>query len=941
MSKPFRSTRHFPARSLAGVALLAVVVLAAAALIAGKGIAERTVAGKTPWPRSLAAQTNPANIPAITATTRARINARYAALPLAFESNQGQFDPRVKYLARGNGYTLFLTANDAVISLYSSAQHVEPTEAGSFNARTANKSRSSTAQKLSTSVMRMHLVNGNSPTNIAASDRLPGRINYYIGNDPSKWQTDVGQYSRISYENVYAGVNMAFHGAQHQMEFDFIVAPGANSAPIELGFSGARKITTDDFGNLILSSAAADLTLHRPVAYQRQNGMRQPVDARFVVKANNEVGFALGSYDRTRELVIDPVLTYATYLGGSAEDEAFAIAVDSSGNAYVAGQTASPNFPAPGGTIGTSGGFDAFVTKLNATGTAPLDFTTIIGGSGNDSALGIAVNSTGTYVVGNAGTGFASTVTIGPTGGQDVFVAKLNSTTGVTPYVTKIGGTGTESGNGIAVDSSGNAYIAGQTDSTDFPGTSSSPIQSANAGTIDGFVAELNATGTALTFSTYLGGSNDDLVTGIALDGSNNAYVTGITNSSNFPTTMGAFQTTQPGVENGFVTAIKSDGSALNYSTYLGGSGTDDALGIAVDSAGEAYVTGDTNSPNFPTVNPQSSFNGATDVFVSKLTSDGSALLFSTYFGGMLDDAGTGIALDSFGDAYVTGRTTSSNYQTTVETAFQPLIYGSPSAFVTEFSNTGFVVYSSYFGGNLSQNTLPVTPTPIGAIAVDSSSNAYLAGNTTSNIGLASAGAVQSNFGGGLADGFVAKVGPAPADFSVAISPASISTTSGTTTATITVTVSSVNAAFGSAVTLSCGNKPSKAACNFSTTSVTPGATPGTSNLTISTNGSTGNGMLTPPMNGSSQIFYAFFLPLGGLAFIGAGFGSRKNALFGSLCLLLILTGALVLPACGGGGSSPPPPPPNNNTPPGSYNITVTGTSGGTAHSAQLALTVN
>ena len=272
--------------------------------------------------------------------------------------------------------------------------------------------------------MRMHLVNGNSQTKVAASDRLPGKINYYLGNDPSKWQTDVGQYARVSYENVYPGVNMAYHGAQRQMEFDFIVAPGANSAPIQLGFSGARKISTDDSGNLVLSSSTGDLMLHRPVAYQEQNGARQLVDARFVLKANNEVAFALGPYDRTRELVIDPALpTQPTW----AEPPKMRY----SRLRWMHRQrlrhrtNASPNFPAHSGTVSANGPFSAFVSKLNPTGTAPLDFTTIIGGNTActlttcDSALGIAVNSTGTYVIGNANsTNFPSTKpNIGPCGG--------------------------------------------------------------------------------------------------------------------------------------------------------------------------------------------------------------------------------------------------------------------------------------------------------------------------------------------------------------------------------------------------------------------------------------------------------------------------------------------------------------------------------------------
>jgi len=799
-------------------------------------------------------------------------------------------------------------------------------------------------------VVRMQLVGANSSTQITAADQLPGKSNYYLGNDPKKWQTNVSQYARVAYKSVYPGIDLAYYGEQSKLEFDFIVAPASDPASIDLAFSGAQQVATDASGNLVISSAGGDVVLRKPVAYQQQNGTRQLVDASFVLASNNRVSFHLGNYDRTREIVIDPTVTYSTYLGGSAEDDAYGVAVDGSGNAYVTGATQSPNFP---GSLVAGPTFDVFVSKLNPTGTALL-YSTLLGGNGDDFGLGIAVNSAGaagaigTYVVGNtSSTNFPVTVTIPPGGGQDAFVAKLDNNTGARIQVTRIGGTGTESGNGIAVDITGAAYIGGETDSTDFP-IAGPPIQTTNAGADDGFIAKLDSNGAVLDYSTFIGGSSGDLVTGIALDSSNNAYVSGITVSSDFPTTTGAFQTTEPSTtgDNGFVAAIKADGSAKIYSTYLGGSGTNDALAIAADSAGEAYVTGDTNSSTFPVLNAtQATLKaaGATNVFITKLQANGSGLLFSTYYGGTLDDAGTGIAIDSFNDVYVTGRTLSSDYPTN-GTPFQSSLSGTSDAFVTELSNTGSPVYSSFLGGTGNENSVSASTVlaPLGAVAVDSGSNAYLAGSTDSTTGFpVSPSALQSSFGGGLADGFVTKVGAAPADFSVAISPATISVASGQTTATITVTVSSVNAAYSNAVSLSCAGKPSNAACNFSTLSVTPGSSPVTSNLTISTNGSTGNGLLTPPM-GRRSVFYAMLLPICGLAFLGAGFGYRNKKYLGIIALTLTLALLIVLPACGGGssggggggGGS-------NNTASGTYSLTVSGAAGGVTHSAPLTLTVN
>ena len=939
MSKPSVAKNLIPA-----VGIVVIAIVAALAVVGSGRMTPRSVSGQR-----MMASASLASAPAsgLSAGQRGRMRANLDALSLAFEANQGQTDPQVKYLARGNGYTVFLTGNDTVFSLQSPSQLASQT-AGKRGFGLAKTTPGPRKTELSAAI-HMHLVGGNAEPQIAAGSQLPGVTNYYIGSDRSQWQTGVKQFAGVSYRDVYPGVNMAFHGEQRQLEFDFIVAPGASPAPIQLGFSGARWITTDGSGNLLLASAAGNVVLHKPVAYQEIDGKRQNVAAEFVEESNNRVTFALGNYDHSRELVIDPSLSYATYLGGSAEDEAFAIAVDGSGKTYITGQTSSPSFNGkPAGPT-----LNVFVTRLNSSGTS-FDYTDIFeatGGSGNCSASGtgacsgnaIAVDGSGNvYVAGSATAGFPTLLAYKAAyggGSSDAFVLKLNAS-GALVYSTYLGGSGQDIANGVAVDGSGNIYVAGTTASANFP-TAGTPIQSSNKGQGDAFVSKLDSTGTTLSYSTYLGGTQGDIATGIALDSSNNIYVAGSTESTDFPTTTGAFQTTAGGSGDAFVTEIKADGTE-GYSTYLGGSGTDNGFDIAVDAAGEAYVTGNTASANFPTANPaQATLAGSSseNAFVSKLNAGGSLLLFSTYYGGTQADSATAIALDSFGDAYITGQTTSSNFP--VSNAFQQSLSGTSDAFVTEFSNTGFVVYSSYLGGTGVEDSLSGATgsgSAVGGIAVDSSSNAYLAGETSSTTGFPASGG-QTSYGGGDADGFVAKVAAAPADFSVAVSPTTISTASGQTTSGVTVTVSSVNSSYGQAVALSCGTVPSHAACHFTSASVTPGSTAQTSTLTISTNGSASSSLRAPNTNGMGM-FYAMFLPIGGIALLGAGISSHRKRLFGFLLLGVILMGLLMLPACGGGGNGGGGGG-GTNTPAGTYSITVSGQGGGATHSATLKLTVN
>jgi hypothetical protein len=945
VSKPSTPTVLKSAGCVAGLFLVAAAAMIAFGTGSQGKITKATLQPALTKPATPAAS-SPAND-----QQRSRVRAAMGALPLAFEANQGQIDPQVKYMARGNGYTLFLTNDDAVFAVHSPSASANA--AGKFRPAKSGprKEHAGARSEEKSAAIHMRLVGGNSGPQIAAGSELPGRINYYTGNDRTNWHEGVKQYSAVTYREVYPGVNLAYHGQRPQLEFDFVVSPGASAAPIDLGFKGASKIATDAAGNLVLSSAAGNVLLHKPVAYQEKDGQRQLVDASFRKSGANQVGFVVGAYDHSRELVIDPTLSFASYLGGSADDEAYAIALDGSGDIYVTGETNSPTF----GGQSAGPNFDVFVSEFDTTASS-LVYTSIFSGTGDCSGNAIAVDaSNDAYIGGSATSGFPTTgghqTTFGG-GTLDGFVTKLASSTGTLLYSTYLGGNGRDVVNGIAIDKASppNVYVAGDTFSTNFPGTGSSTIQSSLTGTDDNaFVAELNGTTTAVTYSTYLGGSSFNLATAIALDSSNNAYITGLTGSSDFPVipASGALQgTLGGGGQDGFVAEINAAGSALVYSTYLGGSGVDAGAAIAVDAAGEAYVTGSTASSNFPTQNAaQTALGGgsATNAFVTKLNAGGTALVFSTYYGGNEDDAGTDIALDGFGDAFITGRATSSNYP--VSNGFQSTLSGSSDAIVTEFSNTGFVEYSSFLGGPGTENGVGGLDAQgaIGGIAVDSSNNVYLAGDTSSTSNLATTGAYQTAYGHGAADAFVAKVGPAAADFSVAASPGSVSVSSGQTTSAIAVTVASVNSSFGQAVTLSCGSLPAHASCQFTSASVTPGgaSSPGTSSVTISTSASSSASLLAPGANRHMQIFAAIVAPLFGIALIGGGVGSRKKRACGLLLLALVLIGIMALPACGGSSNNGGGGGGGTTTPAGTYNITVIGSAGGTTHSAPVALTVN
>jgi len=1035
--------------------------------------------------------------------------------PLIFEANQGQASRPVKFVARGRGYSLFLARDQAVLAL---------------EGRTAIHRTSAAAA----SVLRMKLVGGNTNPELHGSNLLPGHSNYLIGRDPSKWQHNVPQYARVRYSQVYPGVDLIYYGQQGQLEYDFELAPGADPNNIQLQFEGSTHLRLDG-GDLVLGTADGSIRLQAPHVYQPGNGSDKPVDGGFVLQAQDKVGFKVGAYDRARALVIDPVLSYSTYLGGSGSEVFPTVAVDSGFNFYVAGSTNSAtDFPTAGtpyqASYKTGAQANIFVSKFDPTG-ATLIYSTYLGGTGLDTSAGIAVDAAGNaYIAGTTSstdfpTSTSSAFQAKPKApGTHAFVSELDPNGSNLKYSTYLSGSLTDTASGMTLDSKGFVYIIGITNSTDFPtapsagtfqssllgakaffvakvnpttsgtdslvfstyfgggnpangtvagggiavdnnasgsniyitggtnyvytgtnATTDFPIKNASqscldspppqgvcpsATAMDAFVAKINpgtTTGSQLLYSTYIGGSGDDVGNGIALDASGNAYVTGTTNSAStatgatnpFPPVLGGITGYQGCLNNptgmtgscpatnsntdAFVAKINnpvtgtgttSTNVELVYWSYLGGTGNDVGTAIAVDGIQGARVVGNTTSADLKTLNAfQTSLSGPQDIFAARLDTLGTSGTvttnqFVTYLGGSGTESAAGIALDSNTNTYITGVTTSGNFPL-VSTPFQGTLKGPQDAFVAKL------------GPKLAFTITPPTPLASSVNAGNQVSFAYTitnTGDTTSSVGF------QDNLGGGS--------GSAPATFvSATASGGTCPSTptnntilcnlgiingGGSTTVTVNLTptgagtlsnsgtvlvvgsafsktatampvqvnsfaVSALpvtpivvagqpasyqitltpNVTFSANISLSCsaglpGGSPAPA-CTFSTTPVAlQGSSPSTVTLTISTTARTTTTVQARPPMGP---FYATWLPVSGLAFVGLGIGSRmrgKRRVLGGLALLALVTLILLQPACGGHSSSTT----TTGTPAGTYTITVTATSGTFSQTVPITLVV-
>ncbi len=703
---------------------------------------------------------------------RQTIEGNFDLLPLRFEPNRGQSSSDAEFLARGRGFSALFKENRMDFLF--------------------------TGHPATRRPLSVTLLNASRNAAVSGEKRLPGTVNYFMGNDREKWHTGLPTFERLRYKSVYPGTDLIYYGNKGSLEFDFQLSPGAAPSQIRMRFEGARSLRIDHNGDLIVTANDGQISFQKPVIYQPAEGGRKGLVAgSFKILGKDTVSFAVARYDRTKPLIIDPILNYSTYIGRLAE--AMAIAVDQTGEAYVIG-IADQEFPTTPGSnqpvaVKSCAGNlwplcgSPFVAKFNSTGTALL-YSTFLTGSGVDTANGIALDVNGDAFIAGSTSSTDFPITTGAlqtknnASGTTGFVTELSSNGASLLYSTYLGGSTSTTVNRVAIDASGSAYVTGSTEDTNFPTTTgayrSTPVTKATAGSNSAFVAKLNPSGTALVYSTYLGGSQVDAAVAIAVDSAGEAYVGGNTTSSNFPVTPGAIEGAREAssLQTGFVTKLNASGSALVYSTYLGGEALDNLTSIALDSNGNAYATGSTNSPNFPVTsgafqsNIGISFFGYPQVnaFVSELNSAGTYLVYSTFLGGGVSlgsladegDQATGIAVDGQGMVYLTGMACTGDFPVTAG-AFEPKnldgeTTGECTAFLTKLNpapNTS-LLYSTFLGGTGNADAGDYFyGEEANGVAVDPSGNVYVAGITRSIDFPTTAGVVETAFDGPSEEAFV------------------------------------------------------------------------------------------------------------------------------------------------------------------------------------------
>ncbi len=827
-------------------------------------------------------------------------DAGYGKLPLTFEVNHGQSNPEVKFLSQGAGYTAYLTAGGLTLSLRPSpapagaspSLPVAPPEAGK------------------NAILQFNLVGAAKNPAVVGEDLQPGVVNYFLGNDPSQWRTNVPTYGRVRYKNVYPGIDLLYYGNHRQLEYDFEIHAGSDPGRIQLEIHGANRVELDVSGNLVLSTANRDLHFQSPVVYQQINGQRIPVGGAFVVKDATHVGFQISHYDSEQPLVIDPVLVYSTYLGGSGNDQITGITVDSAGSAYVVGYSNSTDFPlAALGSLPQSANH-VFVAKLNPAGTN-LVYVDYLGGNSQDFGLALALDSSNNVFV-TGSTESSNFPTVKPIQAQQpgpysAFLSKISATGASLLYSTYLGGNTFDQPAAIAVDSLGQAHIAGFTESQNFPvanafQTTAQANQGGFFGTY-GFVTTFSSNGSSFIYSTYLAGNTNVIlscgssqcwptpfsaISGLAVDANGNTYVTGTTNTYNFPATSGTYLATNNAPQDatvGFLTKLSTTGT-LDYSTYFYGSSGNPVgiAAVAVDSTGAAYITGSAQSDGtFPVTStaicdPSISGFACSYAFVTKFDPQAATLLYSTFLGANNFAGPQSIALDANNDAYIASATLSGLVQT--QNAVEAYTAQTDVLLVEIDPAASTQLFATYLGG--SENDSP------GGMALDAQGNIYVAGTTNSTDFPATQSAFQVQSGGN-ADGFISKIGTG-SGVVVSLTPASlqfpaiqVGTTSQPQQVTLrdlsstALSISSISVTGDFAENDNCGSGVSAgASCALSVTFTPTASGPRTGSISITDN-ATGSPQVISLSGGSGLAAAASLAPTS-LNFANQVVGTTSNA---------------------------------------------------------------
>jgi hypothetical protein len=670
-----------------------------------------------------------------------------------FIENKGQWPSEVLYLSQMGGLNTWITKKGMQLEFYKTEEIKETNAPDSDPNKFEEKRYKSWGQRVV-----YNLIGSNPEGNTVGEKKQTAYKNYLIGNDQSKHASNVALYGQVIVKEIYVGIDIRYYFQENLLRYDYIVHPGADASQILFNIEGSDKTYLNNKGELVFTTLFGEVKNTDLYCYQLEN--KKQVDAKFT-NQNGGWSIGLGDYEKSQTLIIDPLI-YATYIGGNIHEDSYSVVVDASNNAYVCGVTISSNYDIVTGSFQSTnaGVWDVFVSKLNAGGTA-LIYSTYVGGSGNDFAVSNAIDTENNiYITGYTDSGqypvIAGALQTIKGVGVDSFITKLNATGTALIYSTYIGGNNGDYSRSIAVDAANNAYIAGSTNSNNFP-TSVGAFQTVLSGLIDVFVSKINASGTALVYSTFVGSIGNEDCQSIAVDSSGRAYITG-SGTNGFPITPGAYQSSVGGGPDAFITKLNALGTALVYSTFVGGFGGDLGYDIALDSSENAYITGTTGSINFPlSANAfQTSREGVfgNDGFVTKINQSGTAMIYSTYIGGNGDDNTNSIGVDALGCAYITGYTDSTNFDCTTG-AFQTTNAGGRDVFASKFNVTGTaLIYSTYIGGSNNDDGY--------SIALDTSANAYITGSTSSIDFDTTSGAFQTINTGNSRDLFVVKLNMQP-----------------------------------------------------------------------------------------------------------------------------------------------------------------------------------